>query len=59
MLYILRLFLPLRYRRSSLTAVALAVGFFMASVVVFERFGRCNHFGILYIYIITPLHNTT
>ena len=42
MLYILRPFLPLRYRRSSLTAVALAVGFFMASVVVFERFGRCN-----------------
>ena len=51
MLYnILRLFLPLRYRRSSLTAVVPAVGFFMASVCIFERFGRCNHFGILYIF---------
>ena len=57
-LYILRLFLPLRCRRSSLTAVALGLAFSWLGFDVFERFvhtpavviSRCCHFQSIIIY---------
>ena len=47
--YILRLFVPLRYRRSNPTAVVPGLAFSPLAVGVFERFSLCNIFGILYI----------
>ena len=49
MLYFLRLFVPLRYRRSNPTAAVPGLAFSPLGFVVFERFSLCNLFGILYI----------
>ena len=57
-LYILRLFLPLRCRRSSLTAVALGLAFSWLGFDVFERFGLCKSLGVV-IFNLYYYANTT
>ena len=60
MLYnFLRLFVPLRYRRSNPTAVVPGLAFSPLGLACSRDLVGVNHFGILYISIITPLHNTT